>query len=130
MFTRREAAAAISPTGDSLTAPTQATVPTQSSAVPLDSTESLAGNAVVTPSIGRGMVARLKSLGLAATKSVPSADSVSEKETFVKPQQTLPTKTQIKPEDVMIPILTHHEKPPVIKKGEAGNRQVLKFICL
>lgn len=86
----------------------------------------LKGNAVVTPSIGRGLAARMKSLELTAASVPPPAD-VYEKKNLVKPSQTQPIKGQIKPEDVITPILTHSEKPPVIKKGEAGNRQVFCF---
>lgn len=129
MYFRRAAAVAaeLSPSASSPTS-----VATASPNAPSSSSEtekiSLLGNpgnaASVTPSIGRGMVARLKSLGLGASaSSVPSSLVVTEKEVVVvkpiiQPQET---KTQIK-SDQMIPIFTHHEKPPVIKKGEAGTK--------
>lgn len=68
------------------------------------------------PSAGRGLLAaRLKKLAL-DTPALPS--TIDQTRASV----TSPLLQETKAESLFNPILTHHEKPPVVKKGEAGRK--------
>lgn len=69
------------------------------------------------------MVTKLKNLGL-VSYSGPTSGSIHEKEVTKPVEIQQPKQQVIKSEDIIAPILVHHEKEPVIKKGEAGTKQV------
>lgn len=64
------------------------------------------------PSVGRGLLAaRLKKLALES----PAIEQI-------RAPVTSPLLQETKSESLYNPVLTHHEKPPVVKKGEAGRK--------
>lgn len=67
-------------------------------------------------SMGRGMLSKLKSLGLSTTLSSSAKQSTPE-------QPLVQSELKQTEEDTYKPVLIHQEKPPLIKKGELGTRQ-------
>ena len=108
------------------TSPPPVTTPTSGSSIPSSPVgdAKVSESPVVSNPLGQGMAARLRNLGLQST-SPASAGRASVQEIVVTrgPVQQQPT-SQIKPEDIISPVLVHSEKAPIVKMGEAGNKQV------
>lgn len=110
----------ISPTTSSvLVSPSVSTSPSiisQISAESASQVTTIVGN--LNP-VGRGMVARMRSL---------EVSSATVKETIIKSVTQEKPKFQPKSEEVYPkPILTHQENAPIVKKGEMGNKYVSAY---
>lgn len=84
---------------------------------PDSQTQSTVGDAK--PSLGRGLASRLQSLKLSTTAAAAEQ---------AKPIVKSPPPHETKAEVLYNPILTHHEKPAIVKKGEAGRKQVISSV--
>jgi hypothetical protein len=65
--------------------------------------------------VGRGIVARMRSLEVSSTTVKEAVKSLAQEKPKIQPKSE-----EVYPK----PILTHQENAPIVKKGEMGNRYV------